>query len=127
MFLNNAESIGYDNRASGLEAGNVQAAIDELASGKVLISVKIAAVSSGEMSTVNVDYPEGFNKENTCAVGVVRYETYTASSSISVNHWYSPNNGEVVVHFYDDNIGIRIKGYPLGEVKVRVLLERINV
>lgn len=66
MFLNNAESIGYDNRESGLEAGNVQGAIDELANEAFLFLEVTESSTSGEVAAKSiVPYPKGFNRDNT--------------------------------------------------------------
>ena len=70
MFLNNADNIGYDNRESGLEAGNVQVAINELANeAYIFIEVTRSSNSEEQATKARIPYPKGFNRDNTFFVG----------------------------------------------------------
>lgn len=97
--LGYAPGVAYDNTTSGLSAGNVQAAIDELASGfnYVETSAAVFNVSNEDMvlvqssvgGTITVSLPNaaGFN-----GALIVKGDSGTAASNVTI----SPQGGETI-------------------------------
>lgn len=130
MFLNNADNIGYDNRESGLKAGNVQEAITEINRSRTVVKVTLTSANALD-DHIEVSYPAGFNSRN-CFVVAAKHTRTNGSTATEVNGeeiFITPDfitPGEVL---YEKNkIYIAFENYWLTTgSEVFVVLEKIDV